>query len=144
MYEEENMTPSEKALESALGQLKPITNILNRDQLMFKAGRMSAGSKGPWQILSGALTIFLFCSILLRTGSNEINIVPTNKEQNPIQVVHAQYQPAETDSYDSMAYPKLREKFLKEGWDALEFHKTSGNSESFKNQRELLNSMLSS
>ena len=144
MYEEENMTPSEKALESALGQLKPISNTLNRDELMFKAGRMSAGSKRPWQIFSSSLTVLLFCSILLRSGSNEINNVPTNKEPNPYQVVQVNYQPAETDTYDSMAYPALRENVIKYGLDALQFNKTGGNDETLINQKELLDSILSS
>jgi len=62
MYNEENLTPAEQELESVLGQLKPIANTLNRDELMFNAGRATAGKKLPWQMLSGALIVLLLCS----------------------------------------------------------------------------------
>jgi len=142
MYEEEDLSPSEKALESALGQLKPIANSMSRDVLMFKAGRMSAGSKRPWQILSSTLFILLFCSVLLRLDSNVINNVPTNSEQNHIQVVQVKYQPTEINSYDSMAYPRLVEKFLDEGLDGLDFHQVASNNQTLINQRDLLDSLM--
>ena len=141
MYKEEDMTPSEKALESALGQLKPISNSMNRDELMFKAGRMSAGSKRPWQIFSSALTILLFCSVLFRSSTSEISNKPID---DSIQIAQVRYQPSEIDSYDSMAYPILRENIIRNGWEALQFSEPAGNNESVINQKELLDSMLSS
>ena len=59
MYNEENLTPAEQELESVLGQLKPIANTLNRDVLMFNAGRATVGKKLPWQMFSGVLIVLL-------------------------------------------------------------------------------------
>ena len=80
MQNKEDLSPAEKALESALGQLKPAVNRLSRDELMFKAGRAMAGSKSPWQLLCGVLTVLLLGSVLVRTGSNE-----TPKLADPIE-----------------------------------------------------------
>ena len=139
MYEEENLTPAEQALESALGQLKPSTNMMNRDKLMFNAGRASVGRKQPWQILSGSLTILLLFSVIIRT-----NLKTRTIEQKPLQIAQSQNEPAKVESPDSLAYPKLRESIINHGMDALQFQQTSGHNEPARNQKQWLDSMLSS
>ena len=143
MYEEENLTHAEKALESALSQLKPITNTLNRDTFMFNAGRASAGRKWSWQILSGLLTILLFFSVLIRPNLNG-RIVPSGSMQNQVRIVQNQYQPAQAESPDSMAYPRLRENIIKYGLDALPLQQTKRYNEPIRNQKQWLDNMLSS
>lgn len=139
MYEEENLTPAEQALESALGQLKPSTNMMNRDKLMFNAGRASVGRKQPWQILSGALTILLLCSVIIRP-----NLTTRTIEQKPLQIAQSQNEPAKVESPDSLAYPKLRENIIKHGMDALPLQQKPGHNEPARNQKQWLDSMLSS
>jgi hypothetical protein len=144
MYEEENLTPAEQALESALGQLKPVTNIMNRDKLMFNAGRASIGKKQPWQILSGVLTVLLLCSILIHSDLRSNQTVPSDSEQNYFQVAQTQYEPAKVESPESMSYPKLRENIIKHGMDALQLQETPRHSEPARNQKQWMDSMLSS
>ncbi len=139
MYEEENLTPAEQALESALGQLKPVSNIMNRDKLMFNAGRASVGRKQPWQILSGALTILLLCSVIIRPNLNTKTEV---KKQ--FQIARSQTEPAKIESPDSLAYPKLRESIIKNGMDALQLQQTPRHSEPAMNQKQWMDNILSS
>ena len=145
MYEEENLSPAEQALESALGQLKPIANTLNRDAFMFNAGRASVGRKRPWQILSGVLTIILFCSIFIRPELNESKIaIPSAPEQNNFQIAQTQKQPVEVESGSSLTYPILRENVIKFGMDALQLQESAGHNETPRNRKQWLDSMLSS
>ena len=136
MYKEEDMSPSEKALESALGQLKPITNIMNRDELMFNAGRASVRGKFHWQMLSGTLAVLLICSFMLRFDMNETYNLPAGTQNEQIQIVQTQYQPAETSSSDSMAYPILRENVIKYGLDALQFQQSTSQNEPPLNRKQ--------
>ena len=74
MHKEEDLTPAERELESALGRLKPAASTLDRDELMFNAGRLAAGRARPWQIFSVVLMALLLCSVLIRPdiyGSRE-------------------------------------------------------------------------
>jgi hypothetical protein len=145
MYEEENLSPAEQALESALGQLKPIANTLNRDAFMFNAGRASVGRKRPWQILSGVLTIILLCSIFIRPELNNSKIVvPSAPEQNNFQIAQTQKQPVEADFEGSLTYPALRENVIKYGMDALQLQESARHSEAPRSRKQWLDSMLSS
>jgi hypothetical protein len=145
MYKEEKLTAAEQALESALGQLKPITNTLNRDAFMFNAGRASVGRKRPWQILSGVLTLVLLCSILIRPELNSNKIVtPSGPEQRQLQIAQLQHQPLEAESGASLTYPVLRENVIKFGMDALQLQESARHSEAPRNRKQWLDSMLSS
>ena len=143
MYEEENLNPAERALESALGQLKPVANTLNRDVFMFNAGRASAGRKRPWQMLSGALLVLLLCSVFIRPNQNNSAVTPDSM-QSHFQIAQTQYQPTQIESPDSPSYPRLRDNIIKYGLDALPEQQTPGRSNSARNQRQWLESMLSS
>lgn len=144
MYNEEDLTPSERELESALGQLKPDANTLNRDVLMFNAGRATAGKKRPWQMLSGVLTVLLLCSVLVRpdlNGGRNLSSVP---EMGEFQIMQTSYQPVQAESSDSLAYPKLRQDIVRYGLDALRFQQGMSHSEPLEDRKQLLESMLSS
>ena len=143
MYKEENLTPAEQALESALGQLKPIANTLNRDVLMFNAGRASVGRKQPWQMLSGVLTILLLCSVLIRPDLNGVQSLPSGPEPSQFQIAQIQYQPVQAESPDLLAYPMLRDNIVRHGLDALQFQPGTRHSEPLKNRKQLLETMLS-
>jgi hypothetical protein len=138
MYKEEDLSPSQKALESALGQLKPITNTMNRDELMFNAGRASVRGKLHWQMLSGTLAVLLICSFLFRSDMNETYNLPAGTQHEQIQIAQTQYQPAETSSFDSMSYPILRENVIKYGLDALQSQQSTSQNEPPLNRKQWL------
>ena len=144
MYNEENLNPAEQELESALGQLKPIANNLNRDVLMFNAGCATAGKKRSWQMLSGVLTVLLLCSVWIRPDLNGTQSLPSVPEPGEFQMAQASYQPAQGESSDSLVYPILRENIVKYGLDALRFQQGMSHSEPLKDRKQLLESMLSS
>jgi len=142
MYKEENLSPAEKALESALGQLNPISNTMNRDIFMFNAGRASAGRKGPWQIVSGALTILLLCSFLIQFQTNGVQNLPSGSDQIQFEIARLQNQSVQTDSSDLLSYTMLRDNILTTGLEALQSQSGIRASETI-NQKQLLESMLS-
>jgi len=144
MYNEENLTPAEQELESALGQLKPIANTLKRDVLMFNAGRATAGKKRPWQMLSGVLTVVLLCSMLIRPDLNGVRSFSSGPEPGTFQMTQTLYHPVQSESRGSLAYPILRENIVRYGLDALRFQQGMRHSEPLKNRKQLLESMLSS
>ena len=141
MYEE-NLSPAEKELESALGKLKPTANTLSRDVLMFNAGRATAGKKRPWQILSGMLAIVLFSSVMYRPELDGTRNLSYSPEVADSQMMQTPYQPVQSESPGSMAYPILRQKVVRYGLNALRFQQDRGRSEQHKNKKELLESML--
>ena len=143
MYEE-NLSPAEKELESVLSQLKPTANTLSRDILMFNAGRSTAGKKRPWQVLSGMLAVVLFCSVMYRPELDGTRHLSYNPKAAEFQMTQTSYQPVQAESTDSLAYPILRQKIVRYGLDALRFQQDMGHSETHKNRKELLESMLSS
>ncbi len=144
MYNKENLTPTEQELESVLGQLKPTANKLDRDVLMFNAGRASADKKRPWQMLSGALTVLLLCSVLVRFDLNGDRSLSSGPEPGEFQMTQALYQPVQAESPGSLEYPILRQNIIRYGLDALRFQKGMSHSEPLKNRKQLLESMLSS
>jgi len=143
MYKEENLTSAEKALESALGQLKPLANTMNRDVLMFNAGRASASRKHPWQILSGALTILLLCSILIHPETNGVQSLSSSPAQIESVIAQLQHQPVQTDSSDLLGYTILRDNILTNGLEALQLQSGIRDPEPIMNRKQLLESMLS-
>ena len=144
MYNEENLNPAEQELESALGQLKPIANTLNRDVLMFNAGRASAGKKRSWQMLSGVLIVLLLCSVLVRPDMNGAGSLSSVPEPGEFRMTQTLYQPVQAESPDSFTYPMLRQNIVRYGLDALRFQRGMSHSEPLKNRKQLLESMLSS
>ena len=143
MYKEENLSPAEKALESALGQLKPISNTMNRDIFMFNAGRASAGRKYLWQILSGTLTILLLCSIIINPETNRVQSLPAGSDQIQFEIAQIHYQPLEADSSDLLDYTMLRDNVLANGLEALQPKSGIRASGTVMNRKQLLESMLS-
>lgn len=143
MYNEENLTPAEQELESVLGQLKPIANTLNRDVLMFNAGRATAGKKLPWQMFSGVLIVLFVCSVLIRPDSNGTRSLSSGPEPGEFQMTQILYQPVQAESPGSLEYPMLRENIVRYGLDALRFQQGTSRSEPLKNRKQWLDSMLS-
>ena len=144
MQNRQDMSPAEKALESALGQLKPAGGTLNRDELMFNAGRATAGRKGPWQVFSGVLVVLLLGSLLTRTGLNGAGELPSQPDPTRFEMARAADYPVEFESRGSLEYVTLRRKVIEDGLDSLPVRQGAGGSELHRNTRQLLDSMLSS
>jgi len=138
------MSPVERELEFALGQLKPIANMLNRDELMFNAGRAAAGRKVPWQMLSGVLCVLLIASVLTRPNANASRKTTTHMNPGRLELARTSNHPVPVESGGSLEYVTLREKVIEEGLDALPLPQGAGNGEPFRSQRQWLESMLSS
>ena len=64
MCQEPGLTPEHQKMEAIMGQLQPSARRLDREMLIFAAGRADQGSKGPWQVACGILTL-LFCGSLI-------------------------------------------------------------------------------
>ena len=144
MYDEENLSPAEQELESVLGQLKPAANTLNRDELMFNAGRAAAGKKRPWQMLSVVLTVLLLCSVLIRPEAHKPTEPSPVHDSQQFRMAQATYRPVQIESARPLVYPTLRRNIVTHGLDALLLKQgTSGNAR-HKSRKQWLKSMLSS
>lgn len=144
MQHEENLSPAEQALESALSQLRPAATRLNRDELMFNAGRAAAGRKGSWQMLSGVLTVLLLGSVLIRPGLNGSRELPSPADTPRFEMAQALHHPVQVESRGSLEYVTLRQKVIERGLDALPLRRGVGSTELPMSRRQLLDSMLSS
>ena len=144
MHKEQDLTPAERELQAALGQLKPAANTLSRDALMFNAGRAAAGRRGPWKMLSGALTLLLLCSILIRPELRRTEGFPSPGDIGEFQLAQAVYAPVQTEPPGSLAYPKLRQSIVRYGLDALPLRQGVSRGTQQKSRKQLLESMLSS
>ncbi len=143
MQNQENLSPAEKALESALGQLKPAAGRMNRDELMFNAGRASSGRKGSWQMLSGVLTVLLLSSVLIRPDANRSQQLASAPDHGAFEVAQTLERPARVESGGSLEYVTLRQNVIERGLDALPVRRAVGGVPS-KSRKQLLESMLSS
>ncbi|MHC4166648.1 MAG: hypothetical protein ACYSWQ_06810 [Planctomycetota bacterium] len=144
MQNQEDLSPAEQALESALGQLTPAANRMNRDELMFNAGRAAAGRKGLWQMLSGVLTVLLLGSVLIRPGLNGPRESSSPLKPAQFEVAHAVDHPVQVKSRGSLEFVTLRRKVVEQGLDGLPLRRRAGGSEPRRSRRQLLESMLSS
>ncbi len=144
MHKEEGLTPAERELESVLGQLKPAANTLNRDGLMFNAGRAAAGRKKPWQMLSGVLMVLLLCSVLIRPDLHGPRESAPVRNPGQYRMAQTMYRPAKTESAAPLAYPTLRRNIVRNGLDALPVKQGTSGSAPHKNRKQWLESMLSS
>ena len=120
MYDREKLNPALQELETALGRLQPAKTGLDRDQLMFNAGRASARSSRPWQAASGLLMVTLLYSLFMREPITEIVGHPVREPVVPVARQRGA-EPAAHDhaSVERMSYLRLRRQILQEGLDAL-------------------------
>lgn len=144
MRHEENLSPAEKALESALGQLKPASTALNRDEMMFNAGRATAPNSRPWQMLSGVLTALLLASVLVHPGSNGSEDSTSPLAPARFEVAQAVDHPVQIQSRGSLEYVTLRQRVVERGLDGLPLRRRAAGGQSRTSRRQLLESMLSS
>jgi hypothetical protein len=125
--QDDRLTPSERELEAALGGLKPARAILNRDQLMFQAGRASARRQNRlWQAVSVCMAVVLAVSIVYRPTTRAVEPRPVAVANR---VEHAGPAPSPTlltrrvteQRYFAPVndYVRMRSEVLRRGIDAL-------------------------
>jgi len=144
MHKEEGLTPAEQELESVLGRLKPAANTLNRDELMFNAGRAAAGRARPWQMLSGVLMALLLCSVLIRSDIYETRESSPPHDPGKFRVAQTTFRPVQTESPGPLVYPTLRRDIVRHGLDAWPLKQGISSGPQQKNRKQWLESMLSS
>ena len=144
MHKEEGLTPAERELESVLGRLKPAANTLNRDELMFNAGRAAAGRARPWQMLSGVLMVLLLCSMLIRSDIYGPRESSRPKDPGQFRIAQTTYRPVQTESPGPLVYPALRRNIVRHGLDAWPLKQGTSSGAQNKNRKQWLESMLSS
>lgn len=152
MQNEENITPAQRELEIALGSLRPATTSMDRDLLMFRAGRASGRRYyRTWQGGAAVLAVLLTVSLLHSPTVQPIERVQyvTHEQQaapsDMMTMTKATTGPACTRSQMPGNYVRLRNRVLIGGLDELpETYSSSGPSEPPMNRRQLLEMMLSS
>ncbi|MBN1341325.1 MAG: hypothetical protein JXQ73_01520 [Phycisphaerae bacterium] len=81
MQDQESLTPSERELAAALGALRPADTRIDRDRLMYQAGRSStAGRTRLWQSTTACLAALLAGSLLLRPATTTRDALPVTAQ----------------------------------------------------------------
>lgn len=131
MHNKDQLPPALEELTSALGRLAPAEVSIDRDRMMFLAGRRSA-RRGQrfWPCLTTVLTISLCISMLRGFGVERVDrTVPLPKaqldlavwESRPTRISWQVRAPAVGEA----SYLKLRQEVLAHGLDALPVEKAS-------------------
>ena len=126
MSEEPGLNPAQRKIEAALGDLAPSAPTIDRDDLMFRAGRASAprSTRLPWAVailLAAGLTVALAARPEPRVVERIVRI-PADPAPP------AQVEPAPRPPFDATpvamplapgSYARLRTEVLRNGLDAL-------------------------
>ncbi len=126
MQDETPLTPSEREIEAALGGLRPTRASMNRDRLMFCAGRTSARRQNRiWQGMSGFLGIMLLVSVVNRPPATVINTSTNTVASNAREPLPVNVASQSPDSFNRgrpdrvTDYVRMRRAVLDRGIEAL-------------------------
>ncbi len=121
MQDLNGLTPGEKELEAAWGNLKLTAPSLSRDHVMFQAGRASNRQQQRlWQGISSALTVLLVMSIVQRPASVQREGIPDTLAQDLPRVgISDESQSAHQQLQPVREYLHTRGKLLEYGLDSL-------------------------
>jgi len=121
MQNQEGLTPAERELETVLAGLKPHVAAMNRDRLMFEAGRASAGRGNRlWQGLTASLAVTLLVSVLIRPKPAVIETPGTLVADNVQSITTPQFEPVEQERLKAFRqYVQTRRTVLERGVEAL-------------------------
>lgn len=151
MQNEKGLTPGQRELEAALGQLRPSAVGIDSSEMMFDAGVAWARRRNrPWRLSCVTLAVILVAGIVI---GPKRSAVPQNdyvtSEVQPVWQGEVS-RPGRFASFDLQrlrepdSYIKLRTKVFEEGWDALGQGRRVGPSEPARTRMDLLETMLSS
>ena len=122
MQDENGLTPAERDLESALGGLRPVAASIDRDQLMFRAGRASMQRRGrAWQSAAAVLAVGLCLSLAFRpAGRRVVPVAGVPVEPSPTVVgPELAWLPADMAWAQQGSYIRVRDDVMEHGLDAL-------------------------
>lgn len=141
MCQEPGLTPEQQKMEAIMGQLQPSARSLDREMLIFAAGRAAQGTKAPWQMACGVLTVLLCTSLIVRLPQSR-SATPTKvAEQSLAPVTPLASQPADY----SLGYLELQKTVLKNGLDAMPAYRTvRATQQKHLDQETLLQDLMSS
>ncbi len=135
MQDEQTLTPAEQELASALGGLVPAAAGIDRDRMMFQAGRASARRRGyVWQGATAALAFALGLSVIGLPAPRQVErIVYVTKEVPGLPGEHwaSADSPRRASDLSQVegSYLELRNEVLARGLDALSaFYARAGGS----------------
>ncbi len=119
--QQERLTPAEEELEAALRSLRPAAAAIERDRLMFQAGRATVRRSGrAWLGAVAVLAAALGASLLHRPQPRIVErIVRVQTPATPTVAGAAFASAGQTDWTGQGRYLRLRERLLAEGLDAL-------------------------
>ncbi|HET6427804.1 MAG TPA: hypothetical protein VFJ30_05310 [Phycisphaerae bacterium] len=124
MQDHERLTAAEQELERALASLAPAAPPLDRDRLMFQAGR-AAGRRGRWFWPStsavAVVAVVLAVSLTVRPQPRQIErvvFVPV-ESGGAVSVAGPEPEAAEDRWADHARYAAIRNAMLAKGPDAL-------------------------
>jgi hypothetical protein len=116
---DETHDPDLKALEAALGALRPTPDAIERDRLMFQAGRASVPRPGRfWQATAGTfgtLSVLLGGLLLLRPAPAERIVYVPSQAETPAVLAGLPV----ADPPPPNGYLRLRQFVHREGVEAL-------------------------
>jgi hypothetical protein len=119
MCQEPGLTPEHQKMEAIMGQLRPSARSLDHEMLIFEAGRAAQGSKRPWQLMCGVLTMLLCGSLLMQVPQTKPTTPVALVQQIPASVPFVEMQQAGP----SLGYLNLQKTVLRNGLDALPAHR---------------------
>ena len=121
MQNHEGLTSIERELEAALAGLKPAGTGMDRDQVMFAAGRASIRRHNRiWQAIASSLAIVLLISIVSRPKPATIEIAPGSFVNHQPSLSPQQVQPVDQKRLDAFRqYVRTRRAVLNRGIEAL-------------------------
>jgi len=122
MQNHEGLTPTERELAAALAGLKPAGTSLNRDQVMFAAGRASTRRNNRlWQSLASLLAVVLLISLVSRPKPAPSDVAPgpaiANSQVKPASRTIEPVDPARLDAYRQ--FVRTRRAVLNRGIEGL-------------------------
>jgi hypothetical protein len=122
MQERNDLTRADNEMIDALGRLRPAAAGINRDELMFQAGRAAAGrGRWCWPCVSSALAVALCVSLAFHMASKPQSL--TEPTWALVEDQHLTGLQADTAQSPAPAgdgqYVLLRNKVLERGLDNL-------------------------
>ena len=122
----ESLTPAERELEEALSALQAAPTSIDRDRLLFAAGRASVGRwRWAWPSVSAALLAALVVSLVARGEPQVVErVVEVTVPQPEVERLAAAAPDAPADAKagdlsDLAAYAKLQRELLAHGVEAI-------------------------
>lgn len=126
MQDETRLTPSEREIEAALGGLRPARAPMNRDRLMFCAGRTSARRQNHiWQGVSACLGLVLLVSVMNRPAATSVEtgtnaIANDTRDTLPLDSKSQLRDSLHRERFGSISdYVRMRRAVLNKGIEAL-------------------------